>query len=172
MLNRIRQAQSENRILPDTKIDYNNFRTYNPFEIIPLIYPELLNLIKDNSMDYMFEAETEYGTKKREISLSYKKDLEPDYYRIKISTHDGTLLFTKMLYEDLLKDILQGTSYCRTNVPLDYDDNTFGYDLEYTLGNIFLFSDFGMKKINGKLMPGVKEVMVMPVKVEYKRKTA
>lgn len=47
----------------------------------------------------------------------------------------------------------------------NYADEFWNYDLDYILGDIYYFRDFGMKNINGHMMAGEDDVMVMPVKI-------
>lgn len=166
MLNKIKQAQKEGRILPDVVVDYENVTTDNPIDIITILYPEFKEVLRDGSLSYKLESEQ--GQKA--INISYLQDFEPDYYIVRLSTHDGTLLFVGSLYEDIVKDIVVGSAYCKGNAPKNYSEEFWNYDLDYILGDIYFFRDFGMKSINGHIMAGEDDVMVMPVKVEYKRR--
>lgn len=163
MLNRIKQAQKEDRILPDVIVDYDNVIINNSIDIITNLYPNLKQVLKENTLSYKLDSDK--GQKI--IEISYLKDFEPDYYIVRSSKHDGTLLFVNILYEDMIKDILQGAAYCKRNVPKNYPDDFWNYDISYTLGDIFLFRDFGMKNINGHEMAGEDDIMVMPVKIKY-----
>jgi len=60
-----------------------------------------------------------------------------------------------------------GASYYKLNIPDDYNETVWNYDLDYTIGDIYYFRDFGIKNINGNNWPGEDDVMVMPVKVNY-----
>lgn len=165
MLNKIKQAQKEGRILPDVVVDYENVMIDNSIDIITSLYPQFKEVLKNDSLSYKLEFEQG----QRIINISYLQDFEPDYYIVRLSTHDGTLLFVDHLYEDIVKSVVVGTAYCKENAPENYADEFWNYDLDYTLGDIYYFRDFGMKNINGHMMAGEDDVMIMPVKIKYNK---
>lgn len=160
MLNKIRNAKNQDRILPDIQIDYDTVTTANPLEIIAKIYPDMKKTIKGNQMLYSILS----GDKdKKSISIIYQEDFEPNYFIVRHSTHDGTLIFTQELYINVFKDIMLGSSFCKSTND-DYEINFWDYNVKYTIGNIYNFRDCGLKSINGKKMHGQTEVLVLPVK--------
>lgn len=155
MIEKIRQAQLSGRILPDVVVDYDKVQTLNPLEVIVAIAPPMEKLLKGDTISYGAIINDDI---KKSISISHVKDFDPDYYIVRITTHDGTLMFVYEMYERVFKDIIQGTAYCIAK-PHDIED-----DIDYTIGDLFYFSDFGTKEINGHKMMGQTDVMVLPVK--------
>jgi hypothetical protein len=163
MLNKIRYTQEEGRILPDVKVDYDNVNVHNPFVIISNLYKWTYHFGNKNKISYI----QDFDEHKRKISIIYLKDFEPDYFRVETSKHDGTLIFTKELFIKLLNPIIFGESYYTENLPDDFKDNPLFYNLEYIVGDIYYFKDFGIKNINNNNWHGLEEVLVMPVKINY-----
>ncbi len=167
MINKIKQAQKESRILPDVVVDYDNVIDISPIELINQIYPDFKKITNGSTIKYK-ALNTETNASKT-IEIKHEIDFEPDYYIVKLSTHDGTLYFTNELYKDIIAGIVNGLAYCKSNNPYNYSADFWDYDINYMLGNVYHFRDFGMKDINGHIMHGQTDIMVMPVKVEYIR---
>lgn len=163
MLDKIKKAQAKGRILPDMVIDYENVKIHNSIEIIATLYDKMRQILDNNKFSYVIQG---YEGMKS-ININYLEDFEPDYYIVRISTHDGTLMFTRDLFYEVIKDVVMGSSYCKENVPNDYKDNIWSYGLDYTIGNIYNFKDYGLKEISGAKMYGMTEVMIMPIKINY-----
>ena len=52
MLNKIKQAQKEGRILPDVIVDYDDVNDINPIELINQMYPDFKKITKGNIIGY------------------------------------------------------------------------------------------------------------------------
>ena len=165
MLSKIKQAQEEGKILSNIVVDYSSVVFTSPIQTIYQSYPDIRKATKENIINYSILDINSNASK--DIKIQYMENFKPDYYIVRTSTHDGTLYFTTLLYEDVITDVVIGAAYCKGNNPYNYSKDFWDYDIEYTLGNIYHFMDFGIKDINGREMHGQTDIMVMPVKIKY-----
>lgn len=121
--------------------------TLNPLE-------EIKSILRSNG----------YGDNLRLGHITYDQGVNEDYeYQIiRESTHDGTLFFTQNLIFESLLNLMNKQSYCKKTI--QDEDLTKVKDMNYTIGDIKLESEFGVKT---KFGSGVREVVTIPVKVEY-----
>lgn len=161
MIKMIEESYLNGKNIPEDKINF-----INPIETITSLYPDLNKIVKDNELLYKLES----NGKEKNIKISYQKEFKPDYCIIRESTHDGTSLFVLELLNEVVYPLLDSSSYCKYNAPTDYIENFLNYDIEYLLGDIYYFSDFGLKNINGNTIQGQDDVMILPVKIKYQKK--
>lgn len=122
---------------------------------------QLLNPIKEISS---ILASNGYGENLVVGHIKYDQNVNEDYqYQIiRESTHDGTLLFTQSLIFDGLVNLMNKQSYCKKT--LNDDELSKVKDLNYTIGDIKLESEYGVKT---KFGSGIRQIVSIPVKVEY-----
>ena len=91
---------------------------------------------------------------------------EYDYRLIRSSTHDGTMLFTMQLLGEVLEPIVLQKTYCAKHFsPEEAEEKIKG--IKYTIGDIFIENDFGVKDINGVKIHGQTETATLHVKCDY-----
>jgi len=96
--------------------------------------------------------------------IKFDKDIVPQYHIIDSSTHDGTFIFTdELINKSLLRLINQGTYF----IPTAPKDLTTIKGMTYTIGEITLKSEFGMKDLKCGRFPGQKDTISIPVSCEY-----
>jgi hypothetical protein len=86
------------------------------------------------------------------------------YYMIKESTHDGTCLFTENILINLLIPLILKTTCFKHTKPADAN---ILKTIKYTLGKIRHAIVFGNFDINGHVMYGQRESVIIPVRCEY-----
>lgn len=97
-----------------------------------------------------------HGTKLAHIQYSNSLDREKfDYRIIRESTHDGTLAFEYMLIAEVLKNLINKKSYCKT----DYTDDVV--DVSYVVGDMTLTSKYSGDKVH--------QTLSIPVRCNYVR---
>ena len=99
--------------------------------------------------------------------IEYDPDMKPseaEYYKIKQSTHDGTMLFTHELLQELLVSLVNMSTHYTPTEPKDFSKVE---KIKYKIGKIRHSIVFGMVNINGRKMPGQKERVRLYVKCEY-----
>ncbi|MBD5589360.1 hypothetical protein [Clostridium botulinum] len=107
---------------------------------------------------------------KNEITIEYNDKVDYDYFTSDFITHDGTLLFQAQAINKMMLKLLKRETYSKKIATDGFISNPFNYDIKYTIGDILINSDYGIKKINGNKMRGQKDCIVLPVKFEiFKR---
>ena len=96
--------------------------------------------------------------------IKFDKDIVPQYHIIDSSTHDGTLMFTmELINKSLLRLINKKTCY----IPTKPADELHVKDIKYTIGEIELKSEFGMKDLKCGRYSGQTDIISIPVSCEY-----
>ena len=108
--------------------------------------------------------ESELGYTK--VKIVFDDTVDFDYFTSVASTHDGTLIFTKEAINTLVTTLLYGGTYCKNEYNDGVIHNRGKYRFIYTVGNIVINSDFGMKDINGRKMLGQTDMVCIPIKFE------
>jgi hypothetical protein len=85
-----------------------------------------------------------------------------DYQIIRTSSHDGTLMFTQRLIDQALLPVINKQTYGKNTINEDQLDNVI--DINYTIGDIFLESEYGVQVKN---FTGMRDTVTLPIKVEY-----
>jgi hypothetical protein len=92
------------------------------------------------------------------------KFADREYYMVKESTHDGTLLFTQNMLINLLLPLILKTTCFKMTMPANVK---LVKNIKYTVGKIRHAIVFGRFDINGVMMCGLRESVVIPVRCEY-----
>lgn len=142
---------------------WNKSVIINPMERYLQLLPTLESCFVDNNK-FLINTRCDLG--KTNITIEYDKDAEFDYFTMETTTHDGTMLFTEQCIEKLLYKLFQIGTYAKNKVTSDFIENPFNYDIFYTIGDIVLHRDFGMKNINGHNWSGQTDIVVLPIKFE------
>ncbi len=99
--------------------------------------------------------------------IEYDPDLwVGDYNIVRQMEHDGTGIFTRQLYGEVLFPILNRVSYGKNEVK----DPESIKSIRYTIGPMRIATVFGRIEINGLSMFGEKQRIRMAVKCEYEFK--
>lgn len=94
--------------------------------------------------------------------IRFDPEIDYQYRRIERCTHDGTSIFSVQLMSDALIPLFEGTTYYK---PLgECPDGSVPI---YTIGYIRRASVYGMVEIKGRRFPGMRESIIIPVRVEY-----
>jgi len=96
--------------------------------------------------------------------INFDKDVIPEYHIIRESTHDGTMIFTSQLIAEALEPLIKMQSYYKLTAP---DDLLLIKEINYTIGEIELKSNYEMKDLKCGRHPGVTNVVSIPVRCEY-----
>lgn len=128
------------------KLEMSDFRKerHNPLELIKRFWPEasVKHITYDPSMR------------------------KGDYYIIRQSRHDGTLLFTLELLQRGLIKVINKESYCTKTISRDLKYK----DIKYTVGPMKHSTVYGQVYLpcsKNHKYPGQAERIRMPVKCEY-----
>ncbi|MFC8685966.1 hypothetical protein [Brevibacillus porteri] len=88
-----------------------------------------------------------------------------DYQIIRSSSHDGTLLFTMSLMDKALLPLLNKQTYCSNTITEEELKKIS--DIEYTIGDIRLETEFGMQDLPTGRYPGQTDTVYIPVRCKY-----
>lgn len=100
-----------------------------------------------------------------EPHITFDANVEPQYYIVRQTTHDGTCMFSTEMFQDAMGPLLGGYSYYKPmGIPPD------GCDVVYTVGEARHVSVFGKVNLPCGRYPGMRERIRIPVKCEYKYK--
>jgi len=97
-------------------------------------------------------------------NIEFDKDVIPEYYLIRKSTHDGTMMFTQELLDKTLLCLINRTT---CYIPTQPKDASTVKDIKYTIGGITLTYEFGMKDLKCGKCEGVTNTVSIPVRCEY-----
>lgn len=143
----------------------DDVNVYNPMDLYGQYFKQLL--IENNSFSVDLDSEREEGMKMN-VFVDYSPSSDFQYFACSEVTHDGTVLFYfENLCKLLNKFLTLGTFYSQ-GMPSDFLENPFRYDIEYYLGDVLVYMDFGEKIINGHKMMGQKDTAFVPVRFEYR----
>lgn len=136
----------------------------NPMEQYLQYNPEFKScFISDNE----FQTTLECDLGKTNVNVQYNPDSDFSYFTMETSTHDGTLCFTFSSVEKLLFKLLRMGIYDKNVVTSDFIENPFNYNIKYIIGDVIIHTDYGSKTINGRVMDGVTDIVVLPIKFEF-----
>ena len=138
---------------------WDNAEVLNPIKQYMRLLPDLEESLEKKS-EFTLVADCDKG--KSKITVKYDPNSEFDYFSTRSITHDGTLLFTLDAIEELLL-----RPFKLATMPKDSginQSNFFEFDYQYTVGDIVLHRDFGMKNINGNHWHGETDTIVLPIK--------
>lgn len=133
----------------------------NPIDYYMRFIPDL-NIKNGNKLFIIMKYD---NGKQSKITIIYNPYIDFDYFTMKTTTHDGTLLFTLESIEKLLYKLLQLNTMPK-DIPID-ENNIDDYDYVYTIGDIVLHRDFGIKSINGNNLRGETDTIILPIKFNY-----
>lgn len=119
---------------------------------------------KNNCIDILMKSETGENI---EFKIKYDNNAQYEYCTTQISTHDGTLIFQFEAIKELLVRIFTCSTYNKETAPNDYLINQSKYITEYTIGDIVIVSYFGIFDINGRMIPGQRDIVCLPISVKY-----
>jgi hypothetical protein len=159
----IKNAINNRQIELKNTINFDTVEIHDTVELIKSMYG-----IKSATI---IDINASCENKTRNIKIELEDDFEPEYFIVRFSTHDGTMIFVQQLYKQALYEILSGSTFNRDTAPTDYIKNYMSYDLKYTIGKTYFFNDFGIKNINGNKMQGEDNVLIIPCKIEYIERT-
>lgn len=139
----------------------------NPIKQYLSLLPDLQScFISDNE----FKINLSCDKGQIDIIIKYDTDIEFDYFSSTVTTHDGTMLFIMQSIEELLYKLFKLETYAKNKITSDFIENPSNYDVKYTIGDIVMHSDYGMKSINGNEMDGETDTIVLPIKFEATKK--
>ena len=152
--------------MPDTVMDmpidkWDEAWIINPIEKFKHMIPELSQAIKNN--EFRIVNNLESGD--INVKIKYDENISDfDYFTMVRTTHDGTFYFVeKGIRELLFKLIYLQTTFSKKTTD-DFFENPHMYSIEYTIGDIVIHRDFGMKNINGMEIYGETNIMVLPIR--------
>jgi hypothetical protein len=100
-----------------------------------------------------------------EPHITFDANVEPQYYIVRQTTHDGTCMFSMDMFQSAMQPLLYGLSYYKPmGLPPD------GCDVVYTVGEARHVSVFGKVSLPCGRYPGMRERIRIPVKCEYEQK--
>lgn len=115
----------------------------------------------------LFEVKGYEGKEFRLGHIKHDESINDDYsYRIiREKSHDGTFFFTELLIAEALEPLLNKGTYCR----VDHTEEEMKdlKDIEYTIGDITLESEYGEVDAKAGKFPGVKQTVYIPVRCKY-----
>ena len=124
----------------------------NPIEVISEMLKRTQTQVKD------YEGTIKLG------HIKFNKDIIPEYHLIRESTHDGTMIFTQELLDKSLLCLINRTTCF---IPTQPKDASTVKDIKYTIGEITLTYEFGIKDLPCGKCEGVTNTMSIPVRCEY-----
>jgi len=134
----------------------------NPIDYYKRFIPDL-NIKNGNELFVTMKYD---NGKQSKITIIYEPDIiDFDYFTMEITTHDGLMLFTLKSIKELLYKLLQLNTMPK-DTPID-ENNIDDYDYVYTIGDIVLHRDFGIKNINGNNLSGETDTIVLPIQFSY-----
>jgi hypothetical protein len=108
----------------------------------------------------------------RLVEIIFDDTVQFDYFTSNTVTHDGTLYFTRDAVDKAIKRLVNGETYYKEHELMsDFVCNPEKYKFIYTVGNVILHSDFGLKDINGVTMMGQIDSVFIPVKFEVEERS-
>ena len=87
-----------------------------------------------------------------------------DYYIIRGTTHDGTLVYTQQLFQSALKGLVIQDSFYKPTEPEDWEKVR---GINYTIGDIKHATAYGKVELPSGKTSGQSERIRIPVKCEY-----
>ena len=132
----------------------------NPIDYYMRFIPDL-NIKNGNELFVTMKYD---NGKQSKITIIYDPDIDFDYFTMETTTHDGTMLFTLESIKDLLYKLLQLNTMPK-DTPID-ENNVDDYDYVYTIGDIVLHRDFGIKSINGHNRMAQTDTIILPIKFD------
>lgn len=122
-------------------------KKYNPLEIAKNIWPT----IEDKHLSHITYDE------------NFRKE-DRDFYIIRQSSHDGTLIFSRELFLKALINLIK-----KESVPASWiqDESRKLIDIRYIVGPLYDFSAFGIVNLPAGTYPGEVERVKMAVKVVF-----
>jgi len=159
---------------PDTSYNmpmdgWDDAYVFNPITEFERIFGEQ-KVIKDDSNSFSLKLESQSldGSQKgfMKFEVEYDPNAEFEYFTTTSSTHDGTLIFVGDNIRRLLEKIIFLQTQNKNKITEDFRKDMFSYSLKYTIGDIVMHSDFGMKEINGRNMMGQTDTVCLPIKFE------
>lgn len=140
-----------------------------PFKVLP---PNLIDLVKDDSLTLMLEGETLSGDKgTTKITLRYDPNAEFEYFTSDICTHDGTLTFLMDAIGNIINKLFELGTYNISNIPPDFKDHVWDYDYEYIIGDFVINSQVDDKYApEDKPWMKEKQIVTLPIKWKWTKK--
>lgn len=167
----------KNRILndPDSVMNmptegWDDAYVINPMDFLGSGYviPEFKSLNIIDRFDIWVSLDEEKESV--QLSVEYNPAVNFNYFTTKSLTYDGTLYFLWEAIRKLLFNIVTLGTYLDINETKDYQKNPWDYDVKYTIGDMIIHHDFGLKNINGHEMMGETNIIVLPIKFEVFKK--
>ncbi|NFF75904.1 hypothetical protein FCV38_02625 [Clostridium sporogenes] len=160
--NRIKQSVDD---IGDIPLDnWDNVKVINPMKWLE---SEFNILVDNNKITCDLTINKKF---KNEVTIEYNDKVNYDYFTSDFIIHDGTLLFQAQAINEMMFKLLKRETYSKKIATKGFLSNPFNYDVKYTIGDILINSDYGIKKINGNKMRGQKDCIVLPAKFEiFKR---
>ena len=109
--------------------------------------------------DTSFKGEGVYSA-----TIQYDPEADFDYCVCDTVVHDGTLLFIHELFYDILKKIIAIRTFNTTTIPKDFQENSFKYDVHYTVGDFVWRTEHGNFS-DEKPWLRCKTMAMLPIKV-------
>lgn len=134
---------------------------------------ETLNAIKfDNTIQHVIAMNIDGKNIERKFTIIYDPNAIFDYFTTQRCVCDGTTVAYESLVSEILTDIMLGRTFCKANVPHDYKDNWFNYDIVYTVGNFVFAKEYGEQFApQDKIWMCSRITAMLPIKFEaIKRK--
>ncbi len=143
------------------------------FSPIKTYQQHILNMeIVNDTFMFILRGRLENGfTGETKITIHYDPNEEYEYFTSKKITYDGTCMFLEECIIDILNRPLTLQTYDKTKVDDDFLVNPFNYNIKYTIGDIVVHRDFGMKNINNCNMYGETDIAVLPIKMTIIKKS-
>ena len=136
---------------------------FNPIEQYLCLLPELKScFISDKEFSVVLISNND----KINITIEYNSDVEFDYFTTITTTHDGTLFFIEEAIQELLIKLLKLETHAKNKITSEFIENPFNYNVKYTIGDIIMHTDYGMKNINGNKIHGETNNIVLPIKFD------
>lgn len=106
---------------------------------------EIQDAFKDNETIITIEN----GANKKQVSINYSPESEFEYFTMESCVCDGTLMFIDELILKILYKLIRSETYNKETAPVDYLEDIWRYDIQYTIGDYVInneYGDFGTKE--------------------------
>jgi len=132
-----------------------------------ILEEEFFETMDSTGFDYTIKHKDENDNEVNLHSrIDFNKNANFNYFASNYIVHDGTTYFIHSSMCDIIRKVLTRETFNRDILTDEIIKNIHQYKVTYTLGDIVIQEDFGMKGINGRIMMGESNWICLPI--EYK----
>lgn len=151
-------------------MDYSDFDSIEEIDFASWIKENACES-NDNTWSIEFMSEENSEEVLTRVDIEYNPEAAFEYFTMESCTCDGTLGFYRDLINSILKKLLTGSTSDRRKTPSDLNENPYGYNRKYIVGDIVMAHEYN-DKFATKEKPWLRSRLsaMLPISMEFTKR--